>query len=198
MFPERIVAEFYLGVFAKYGSFLALTYIEFADHDRLKILIAEVEKALTSYKSTFKNQAVYFSHLTLLRMHFILGNYRQALRKINFILGDKKIAIQSRTFIELRTYEYCIHYISGNDDIMYAIHRAVEKMLNKEESSEIQQVMYTFIKNLSAVEPGRMMTFFNRQKEEFGKNSTRILPIQDEGFYVTMKRWLEEQTSRTS
>lgn len=191
----KMGAEF-IHEFVKFCAFIAIVFIEFAPKARLQAMMNELEIIITKTPKQSQNASGFSARLTLVRLCFVLGQYRLVLRNVNLMLTNKKEVAQSNTFLELRTYEFCCHYLAGNDNNMESITRSIEKQVAPANAPAFHSKVIDFIKLLPQVDQGKFRHFCRKWQPYFSEIKKDIsLSFQDEAFITTLNRWLEERLS---
>jgi tetratricopeptide (TPR) repeat protein len=105
-------------VFANVAKNLLSLYIEMGEYERAEALMLEVRQGLPEYEEFTEPGDVIFLYYCFARIEFMLGRYRNALDRINFILSQPEPNHNKSHYYSSRLLELLVHYELGNMDLL--------------------------------------------------------------------------------
>jgi hypothetical protein len=125
-----------------YGVFMA-------DDEYLCSIYDDLEKDLLLYDGKIHEARAMTINYSLAMSYFVTMKNERALKKINFVLDQKKIELRQDIQSTARILNLLIHYELGNEDLLEYIARSTKRYLESRETFyEYERIVFTALNKL--------------------------------------------------
>lgn len=151
------------------------------DEAYLRSMIEFVESSLDEYKTKINPMNTLVIRYGLVRMYFIVMEYKKALLVINDILDMKKIDLRMDIQSNARVYNMLVHYELGNEEMLEYLSKNSRRYLESNDHYyEYEKMLFGFfnrlIKSDDKDEKVGLFHDLSRQLDEFiGSNASEVL-----------------------
>jgi tetratricopeptide (TPR) repeat protein len=156
-------------------------------------LIPEINEFIEKNKRHLDNHRILVFYYKIASLYFGSGDYRNAIRYLNFILNYKDTGLREDIHCFSRLLNLVSHYELGNNELIeYQIKSTYRFLFKMDNLQQVQQYILSFIRKLSDMEEKDL-------KDEFIKLHEKFLNLEDSPFekraflYLDMISWLESK-----
>ncbi len=156
-------------------------------------LIPEIYNFIENNKRHLDNHRILVFYYKIASLYFGSGDYRNAIRYLNYILNYKDTALREDIHCFSRILNLASHYELGNNELIEYQIKSTYRFLSKMDNlQKVQQYILGFIRKLSDMEEKDL-------KDEFIKLHEKLMNLEDNPFekraflYLDMISWLESK-----
>lgn len=167
-------------------------FLEGTFDDGLK-LVGEINRFISAYSRNLDNHRILVFYYKLASLYFGSGDFRSALRYVNYVLNYKDISLRGDIHSFARLLNLVTHFELGNDELVEYQVRSTYRFLSKMENlQEVQRYILDFLRGLRQVRAGQLKDEFVRLKDKLvGLESN---PFEKRAFlYLDIISWLESK-----
>jgi len=156
-------------------------------------LVDRINKFIADYSRNLDNHRILVFYYKLASLYFGSGDFKSALRYVNYVLNYKDISLRGDIHSFARLLNLVTHFELGNDELVEYQVKSTFRFLSKMENlQEVQRCILDFLRRLSHINPEDLKSEFTRLHDKLV--SLESNPFEKRSFfYLDIISWLESK-----
>jgi tetratricopeptide (TPR) repeat protein len=156
-------------------------------------IIPEINQFIEKNKRHLDNHRILIFYYKIASLYFGSGDYKNAIRYLNFILNYKDTTLREDIHSFSRILNLLSHFELGNDELIEYQVKSTYRFLSKMDNlQQVQRFILNFLRKLSDMDVSELKT-------EFQKLHDKLVSLEDNPFekraflYLDLISWLESK-----